>query len=154
MTILFWVFFPILALNLLFVDLKSCVLEIPCFYFALHMVGAHKLFVEWTSEYMFRWMNEWMNGFESRFSDLETFFQITSKCIVFTWLPYSFTYINNHFPSLYIPPGIMILWGTAYMKYRLTYSPVPRACRRVQVMVNTVSMLLRSKLLNSPRPSF
>lgn len=39
-------FFPILALNLLFVDLKSCVLEIPCFYFALHMVGAHKLFVE------------------------------------------------------------------------------------------------------------
>ena len=47
-----------------------------------------------------------MNAIESRFFDLMT--QITSKCIVFIWLQYSFPLINNHLPSLDIPQGTMV----------------------------------------------
>lgn len=94
-------------------------------------------------------LDKWMNAFESRLSDLEMLFQITFKCIAFIWLPYSFTLINNHSPSPYIPPGVMNLWGTAYMKYWLTYGPVSRACQRIQVMGDTVSMLF-IKVTNMP----
>ena len=106
-------------------------------------------FVEWNVNI---WLDEWMNAIKSRFLDLMT--RITSECIVFIWLQYSFTLINNHLPSLYIPQGTMFIWGTTCMRYWLTYGLVSRVCQRMQDMVEALSTLLRSKLLNSQRPSF
>ena len=92
-----------------------------------------------------------MNIFEYMFSDSAALFQNTSKCIVFIWLQYSCTLINNHFSSLCIPPGKINLWGTACLRYSLTYSPIFRACKRMLDKMEVVITVLKSQLLNSSR---